>query len=169
VWVFGYGSLIFRPSFRFEERAGAWLAGFERRFWQGSTDHRGVPGAPGRVVTLIERPGSRCWGVAYRIAPAEAEAVLAQLDHREKGGYERRSVSLEVAGGAAVDGLVYFASIDNPEWLGPASVSAIAAQISAAEGPSGANADYARQLARALRDAGIVDEHVFDIERALTA
>jgi cation transport regulator ChaC len=40
LWIFGYGSLVWRPAFPFAERRGAWI-GFARRFWQSSTDHRG--------------------------------------------------------------------------------------------------------------------------------
>ena len=93
-WVFGYGSLIWRPSFPFVERRRASIVGFARRLWQGSDDHRGVPGALGRVVTLVPMPGARCVGVAFRIAAPEVESVLAHLDHREKNGYERHHVDL---------------------------------------------------------------------------
>ena len=101
LWIFGYGSLVWRPAFPFLEQRPALVHGFSRRFWQGSTDHRGVPGAPGRVVTLLSRPGSSCWGMAYRIEAGDAAAVFAQLDGREIGGYDRCDVDLHFATAAA--------------------------------------------------------------------
>lgn len=167
VWVFGYGSLIFRPSFPFRTRAPAWLTGWSRRLWQGSTDHRGVPGAPGRVVTLIEEPGARCWGVAYEVDDHDTQAVIEHLDHREKGGYERREVELDVDGHGRVCGIVYFAGPSNPEWLGDAPLDLIAAQVRAAAGPSGSNADYVRRLAAALRENCVDDPHVMQVANLL--
>lgn len=155
-WVFGYGSLVWRPSFPFEERIPAVLSGYARRFWQGSTDHRGVPGAPGRVLTLVEHAGARCWGVAYRIAADEAPLVLASLDHREKGGYERRELLLELPGDPrrSLAALVYLAGPTNAEYLGPAPLAAIATQVRAAHGPSGSNVEYVQRLAAALTEMG---------------
>jgi cation transport regulator ChaC len=188
-WVFGYGSLIWRPSFRFEERRSGWIEGWARRFWQGSTDHRGVPGVPGRVVTLVAAPGSRCPGVAYRLPDGEREAILAHLDDREKGGYARHDVDVHLAadggGGsrtvAATDeaaraapsatlrALVFIATAANPEYLGPAPVLQIADQIRRAHGASGPNLEYALRLAEALRAMDAHDSHVFEIAEALAS
>lgn len=168
-WIFGYGSLVFRPAFTFVESRPAYLTGYERRFWQGSTDHRGVPEAPGRVVTLITSASSelRCVGVAYRVDDRDREKVLAYLDVREQGGYERLVVPLFGLDGERFtsEGLVYVATERNANYLGEASLEAIGAQIASARGPSGHNLEYVSLLAQALRELGADDEHVFAIER----
>ena len=168
LWVFGYGSLVWRPAFAFSERRTSWIAGFARRFWQGSTDHRGVPGAPGRVVTLVPEEDTRCFGVAYRVPEVEVDRVLAGLDHRERGGYERHRLELHFGDGTQVPGLVYIATPANPNYLGPAPLDQIAAQVSRACGPSGSNAEYVRELARSLREMPAEDAHVFALDELVS-
>lgn len=163
VWLFGYGSLIFKAGFDYIERRPAVISGWARRFWQGSHDHRGTPAAPGRVLTLAEQPGAVCQGMAYRIAPQVFEA----LDVREKNGYLRLAMPLKFADGGTETGVVYLAGPDNAAWLGPASDAVIAAQIGRSTGPSGPNRDYLLQLAAALRELGYVDAHVFALEQQL--
>lgn len=163
LWVFGYGSLVWRPAFPYIERCPAHILGWRRRFWQGSTDHRGVPGAPGRVVTLLPDPdpGARCHGMAYAVAAADAAGVLAQLDHREKGGYARGRLALHLGDGRVVsDGLVYRATPDNPNYLGPAPLPDIAEQVVRSAGPSGPNPEYVLRLDDALVEMGAEDGHV---------
>ncbi len=163
VWLFGYGSLIFKADFPFLERRPAYIRDWTRRFWQGSHDHRGTQEAPGRVVTLIPQNGSLCAGVAYLITPE----VFSHLDYREKNGYLRTPVPLHFADGSQELGLLYIATADNAAFLGEASEAEIAAHIAKASGPSGPNRDYLLQLAAALREMGQIDEHVFAIEREL--
>ena len=159
VWVFGYGSLIWRPDFPFAQRKRARITGWTRRFWQGSHDHRGIPEAPGRVVTLIPEPHGQCDGVAYQIG----HSVFDHLDHREKNGYERNDVELLFDDGRAT-GVVYIAHRTNHAFLGPAPIDAIARQIVASRGPSGSNTEYLHELARALRELDADDRHVFELE-----
>lgn len=167
-WIFGYGSLVWRPAFEHLEARPAALDGWARRFWQGSTDHRGVPGAPGRVVTLVREPGARCVGVAYRVSEHTFDEVIGALDHREKGGYERHAVELALLPDEQrAPSLVYVAGPSNPNYLGPAEADAIVRQIARARGPSGANDEYLLRLDEALRALGAEDPHVAELAARL--
>jgi cation transport regulator ChaC len=163
LWLFGYGSLIFKADFPFVERRAASIRNWTRRFWQGSHDHRGTEKSPGRVATLIPQAGAVCEGIAYLITPR----VFGHLDYREKNGYLRFTTDIAFDDGGSVEGLVYIATEDNAAFLGPASELEIATQIAAAVGPSGRNKDYLTALADALRALGKNDPHVFAIERHL--
>jgi cation transport protein ChaC len=187
LWIFGYGSLVWRPAFPHLRAHPASIGGYARRFWQGSTDHRGLPGRPGRVVTLLpdgheslgqdtSSRSARCWGTAYEVPSGDPEGVLASLDHRERGGYDRVDVEISLVdlplpSGAqqareprSVAGVVYIAGPENENYLGAASTRAIARQIAAASGPSGANPEYVFELARSLRAMGAEDAHIFEVE-----
>jgi cation transport regulator ChaC len=172
VWLFGYGSLIYKADFPYLQRRPASIANWTRRFWQGSHDHRGTPEAPGRVVTIIEEAGAICHGMAYLVTPE----VFAHLDHREKNGYLRLATTItfddafdDGDGSDSVVGLVYIATPDNTAFLGEASEQEIARHIARSAGPSGPNSDYLNHLAHALRELGRHDQHVFEIERHLAA
>lgn len=161
IWVFGYGSLLYKIDFPILDQRRAAIRGWERRFWQGSHDHRGTPQAPGRVLTLVPVAGVICDGMALRV---DAQ-VFEHLDHREKNGYLRITLPIIFADNNVKDGIVYVADADNAAWAGPATEADIAAQIAISDGPSGANRDYLFHLADALRNLGIDDLHVFDLER----
>jgi cation transport protein ChaC len=163
VWLFGYGSLIYKVDFPYLEKRPATISDWQRRFWQGSHDHRGTPDSPGRVVTLVERPGALCKGMAYRVSPD----VFEHLDVREKNGYLRFATPMTFDDDTVEDGLVYIATEDNAAFLGPAPTAEIARQIAESAGPSGPNRDYLLHLAEALRDLGDHDSHVFEIETHL--
>jgi glutathione-specific gamma-glutamylcyclotransferase len=172
MWIFGYGSLTWRPSFEFVERRRGFVRGWSRRFWQGSPDHRGVPEAPGRVVTLVEDATGICGGCAYRIDPVASDAILAALDHREKAGFVRRS--LEVFATAEPDGeapfaeaLTYVADLGNPWFLGPLPERDIATWVRSRTGPSGPNVEYVLRLRDTLAALEVRDSHVEEIASLL--
>lgn len=172
-WIFAYGSLIFRPSFEHLERRPAVISGWARRFWQGSPDHRGVPEAPGRVVTLVPLEGATCAGVAYRIDEKGADVVLATLDHREIAGFVKRTLPVfdpaATAPAAApfAQAITYVADEANPHFLGPLDERGIAEHVKRSHGPSGPNVEYVLRLRAALAELGHVDDHVEAIARWL--
>jgi cation transport protein ChaC len=163
LWIFGYGSIIWRVDFPYVEQQPAFIKNWTRRFWQGSTDHRGVPGKPGRVVTLISQPDEVCWGRAYRVEANQQDEILSGLDYREKGGYDRLSIDIFFDEFRSARGLTYHATIENPNYLGEASILDIANQIVSAEGPSGTNTEYAHKLDEALQEMNALDSHVSSI------
>ena len=164
-WVFGYGSLIYKVDFPYLQREPASITGWQRRFWQGSHDHRGTPESPGRVVTLIPSRGLICKGIAYLVD----YSVFAHLDHREKNGYRRYTTDISLTDrNEQVEGVLYVAERDNPAYLGSASVQELARHIAASHGPSGSNRDYVLELARSLKDLGDHDPHVMALEALLT-
>eukprot|EP01083_Nonionella_stella_P175612 612059_1 len=138
LWIFGYGSLVWRPEFDHVEKRPARLEGYKRRFWQGSHDHRGTHTHPGRVVTLLPCSDSVTWGMAYRVGDSDREKVLSYLDVREKNGYSQVIVDINFPDECgSTQALVYIATECNVAYLGPAPVEQIADQIMKSHGLSG--------------------------------
>ncbi|CAN8320730.1 unnamed protein product [Cochlearia groenlandica] len=172
MWVFGYGSLIWKTGFPFDDRLPGFIKGYSRLFHQGSTDHRGTPDFPGRTVTLEPSHGQDiCWGVAYKITKQEDKRdALTHLEVREKQ-YDQKVyldffTDINDSEPTVSRVMVYIASPDkksNNNYLGPASLQDIAKQIVEAKGPSGPNRDYLFNLEEALAQLGFKDKHVTDL------
>nr|XP_010943110.1 gamma-glutamylcyclotransferase 2-3 isoform X4 [Elaeis guineensis] len=157
MWVFGYGSLIWKTGFHYDERVVGFIRGYRRVFYQGSTDHRGTPDFPGRTVTLQAFPGELCY----------LEVREKQYDSKVYLDFFTDPDSMT----PAINGvMVYMASPDtrtNKNYLGPAPLEEMAKQIIHAEGPSGPNRDYIFHLENALNQLGCDDLHVRDVANAV--
>ncbi|CAN7995152.1 unnamed protein product [Ixodes hexagonus] len=171
MWIFGYGSLMWKADFPYSRKVVGYVKGYVRRFWQASEDHRGVPGKPGRVVTIIPSndPEDCVWGVAYEIPEKHIQEVIYYLDFREKDGYDKVQVTFHPKSDSDLAPFpltIYVAHQDNPFYLGPASIQDIAKQIRTAEGPSGPNREYLLKLAEAMRVLAphVKDHHLMELE-----
>ncbi|KAJ1662844.1 hypothetical protein IW140_005553 [Coemansia sp. RSA 1813] len=173
LWVFGYGSIIYRVDFPVESQVFGFIRGRRRAFLQESHDHRGTEENPGRVCTLIpaadwstifasdqHEAGDDdvvCWGMAYKVKSGMETQVKAHLDHREKDGYSIDFVDVFGKDDATTPVLhnvmVYVGVSTNPSFACAAasSLEHTAAVIARAVGPSGTNREYLYKLCEALR------------------
>jgi len=173
LWVFGYGSLVWKNNdFEYELKRPGYLKGFVRRFFQNSIDHRGVPEKPGRVVTLVfaRDNEARVHGIGYKIASDKVSSVLDHLDFREKNGYDRHETMFYPTDGSPPKPtIVYVANEQNPSWNQNHDLEDIAAQIIESVGPSGKNTEYVYNLCDAMRQYfhNVRDDHLFELEKLL--
>ncbi|XP_008396628.1 glutathione-specific gamma-glutamylcyclotransferase 1 [Poecilia reticulata] len=172
LWIFGYGSLVWKPDFKYKRSEVGYIENYKRRFWHGDNFHRGNDESPGRVVTLIEDDDATTWGVAFEVSGSQLEESLKYLNVREtvRGGYITKMVDFFPHGEdrSPVQALVYIATADNPLFLGPASPEEIGAQIAVCRGKTGHNLEYLLQLAEFMRSScpHVEDHHLFAIETA---
>jgi cation transport protein ChaC len=156
-WVFGYGSLMWRPGFAFVERKAAVIHGRRRAFCIYSVHHRGTPGRPGLVLGLA--PGGSTRGAAYRVAPADWPQTYAYLREREQPTetYYESWAPVRLANAPPVRALVFLSDVRHPQWAGDLNPESQARLIAGARGLSGRNIDYLRELVEHLREDGVAD------------
>ena len=162
-WVFGYGSLMWRPQFAYAERAHARLESFARAFCIYSVHHRGTPERPGLVLGLA--PGAGVRGIAYRVAEADWPQTYAYLLDREQPTetYVEAVAPVRLDGGETVQALVFLSDPAHPQWAGALDADRQAELIAGATGLSGRNVDYLRDLVGHLRAEGEADAGMEDV------
>ena len=156
-WIFGYGSLMWRPGFDWVERRPAILHGRRRAFCIYSVHHRGTPARPGLVLGLAR--GGSVRGVAYRIDETRWKDVADYLREREQPTetYVEARVRVRLEGGGQAVCLTYLSDTSHPQWAGDLGPEDQARLIAGARGLSGPNVDYLRDLVLHLREAGLRD------------
>jgi len=156
LWVFGYGSLMWRPGFAHLERVPARLIGLHRALCVFSFVHRGTPERPGLVLGLDR--GGMCRGIAFRVAAAARAQTLAYLRSREQVTTvyieTLRQIALEDDKRRKVRALCYVVDRSHVQYAGRLSLAERLHHVRQGHGRSGPNRDYVLETVRALEALG---------------
>lgn len=157
LWVFGYGSLMWRPGFRFVESLPGRLRGYHRSLCVLSHVHRGTPERPGLVLGL-DRGGS-CRGMAFRVTGREAASTLGYLREREQvtAVYVERVLGVTLDDGRGIQAVTYLVDRRHPQYAGRLPEAELVRLVRQGLGRSGANPDYVRHTHDQLVAMGIPD------------
>lgn len=162
MWVFGYGSLLWKPGFDPVEQVVARLPGYARSFCMSSIHHRGSEQNPGLVLALDAAHDAACTGLALRAAEEEADQVLEYLRERElvSSAYIEKRLQVELADGRSVEAVTYVIDPDHVQYCGGMPLEDQARIIAHAHGGMGPNAEYLWNTARHLDALGLGDEEL---------
>jgi cation transport protein ChaC len=156
LWVFGYGSLMWRPGFAYLERVSARLIGLHRALCVFSFVHRGTPERPGLVLGLDR--GGMCRGVAYRVAAKARAETIEYLRSREQvtSVYleTMRRIELEDHARRRVRALCYVIDRSHVQYAGRLTLAESLHHVRQGHGQSGPNRDYVLETVRALEALG---------------
>ena len=162
LWVFGYGSLMWRPGFAHCEAHTARIIGFQRTFCIYSTHHRGNDIQPGLVLGLDR--GGFCDGMAFRISAALRDDTLRYLRAREQisGVYRETKAYIQLlrSGGETRSALAYVVEVAHPSYAGRLPFQRQLQIIRAAHGRSGPNVEYLINTSMHLRELSIRDRNM---------
>src|SRR5437588_1970530 len=160
LWVFGYGSLMWRPGFEFIERIPARLIGEHRALCVYSFVHRGTPEKPGLVLGLDR--GGACRGIAFRVAEKNRTATIAYLREREQvtSVYRevKRSVWLENEARLRVSALAYVVDRGHVQYAGRLTLAEQLRHVQQGHGRSGNNRDYVLSTVMSIEAQGFRDQ-----------
>ena len=169
LWIFAYGSLMWRPDFDYEERVRARLFGFHRALCIYSHHHRGTADRPGLVLGL-DRGGS-CVGLCFRIAAPARAATLDAVRRREliSGVYAEIAAPVRLADGRRLAAVAYVARRDHEQYAGALDVADLARLVAQGHGTGGPNTDYIRNTQSHLLAMGIHDDRLAAVLERLGA
>ena len=157
LWVFGYGSLMWRPGFAYTSRCKATLRGWRRSLCVYSHVYRGTPVRPGLVMGLDR--GGACLGVAFRVEAALREHTIRYLREREQATavYIERMTPITLESGERVRALTYVADRLHPQYAGRLDREEMLGLVCAGAGVSGDNAAYITETHDHLLALGVRD------------
>ena len=169
LWVFGYGSLMWRPGFEFVGQMPARLIGEHRALCVYSFDHRGTPEKPGLVLGLDR--GGACRGIAFRVAAALRGRTIAYLRGREQTTHVyrevMRSVWLDNEARQRVSALTYVVDRGHVQYAGRLPLPEQLRIVEQGHGRSGNNRDYVLATVRAIEAQGFRDPQLHQLAMML--
>lgn len=169
LWVFGYGSLMWKPGFAFVEQVPARLVGAHRALCIYSFTHRGTPTRPGLVLGLDQ--GGACRGIAFRVEAAKREETVAYLREREQSAnvYREvmRSVWLDGDPRERVSALTYIADRSHVQYAGRLSIAEQARLVRQGHGQFGACRDYVLSTIASIEAQGFRDAPLHQLAMVL--
>jgi glutathione-specific gamma-glutamylcyclotransferase len=169
LWVFGYGSLMWRPGFEHIEQVPARLIGEHRALCVYSFDHRGTPEKPGLVLGLDR--GGACRGIAFRVAGHLREATIEYLRSREQTTHVyrevMRSVWLDNEARERVSALTYVVDRGHIQYAGRLPLAEQLRIVQQGHGRSGNNRDYVLSTVRAIEAQGVRDKDLHRLAQML--
>ncbi|MBR1121467.1 gamma-glutamylcyclotransferase [Bradyrhizobium lablabi] len=169
LWVFGYGSLMWRPGFEYVEKVPARLIGEHRALCVYSFDHRGTPEKPGLVLGLDR--GGACRGIAFRVASGLRERTVNYLREREQTTHVyrevMRSVWLDNDARQRVSALTYVADRGHVQYAGRLPLNEQLRIVRQGHGRSGNNRDYVLATVKAIEAEGFRDAQLHQLAMML--
>jgi glutathione-specific gamma-glutamylcyclotransferase len=159
LWVFGYGSLIWNPLFKFVDHRLATIHGFHRCFCLRSRLGRGSIEKPGLMLGLDF--GGCCNGMAFRIAARDVRHELKLVWRREMvaGSYAPRWVTLR-SGTREIRAIAFVVNHAHPHYASKLPQETIIKTLATAHGKFGSGADYLYQTVDCLAKHGIRDKYL---------
>ncbi len=163
LWLFGYGSLIWKPDLDFAESRPALLRGWHRRFCLWQWRYRGSRHHPGLMLALDR--GGACRGIAYRVAAPDVRGKIAAVWQREMtgDGYRPRWARLTTMQGP-LRGLTFVVNHAGERYAGRISDEIVADHISQACGENGASAEYLLETVLRCEELGIHDPFLWRLQ-----
>jgi cation transport protein ChaC len=159
LWVFAYGSLMWRPGFEFLERRPARLIGAHRSLCVYSFVHRGTPERPGLVLGLDR--GGNCRGIAYHVAGARRADTIEYLREREQATMvyreSLRSVWLDDDPQQRVQALCYMVDRGHEQYAGRLNLAEQLRYVRQGHGRAGHNRDYVLHTVQEIERQGYRD------------
>lgn len=170
-WVFGYGSLMWKPDFPHVETRPALLQGYHRALCIYSVEYRGTVETPGLVFGLDE--GGSCQGLAFLVQEKDAGDVMNYLHEREMvtGVYQPQWHDIKTTINNAIETVpsyVFVADTNHRQYTGKLSDDEIVQLVLQGHGKAGPCIDYLTNTRDHLIELGIHDQALVRIIEMVT-